>query len=198
MINHYSSRWYRSIETAIFALLACNTAYYIFVGTRGEALDSGAWLVLLLLFALEARSGEGFRDTGVAGAVRFARIAAAATVGMAAIQYIRDAEWLNATNIGLWIAVVVLLETELRHPEIIAHRRKWTASIALVLYSGLLLLVLVWLWQEAWLDAFDAALWLIAFAMIEMDVWGISGTRTPLPVSSGSADQAVMSGCGKS
>ncbi len=31
-------------------------------------------------------------------------------------------------------------------------------------------LVLVWAWRREWFDAYDAALWLAAFAMIEMDV----------------------------
>jgi hypothetical protein len=39
--------------------------------------------------------------------------------------------------------------------------------------------VLAWLWQGDWFDAYDAALWLVAFAMIELNVLGFTrGTAT--------------------
>ena len=182
MTAHHEPRWYRGFNAAIFALLACNTAYYGIAGSRGEALDSSAWFALLLLFNVETRSGDSYRASRLAGVVRLARIAAAATVGAAAVQYVRDREWLDAANIGLWIAVVVLLEAELRYPQLVTKRRRWMTEIALLLYSGLLLLMLIWLWREAWMDAYDATLWLIAFAMIELDILGARrhpGRATP-------------------
>ena len=40
---------------AIYALLATNTLWYLVMGPWAQALDSLAWLVLLMLFALETR-----------------------------------------------------------------------------------------------------------------------------------------------
>jgi hypothetical protein len=37
----------------IFALLACNTVYYVVAGRFSEALESVAWYVLLILFVIE-------------------------------------------------------------------------------------------------------------------------------------------------
>ena len=42
-----ASTWYGGFRIALFALLVCNTAYYVLTGTLGKALDSTAWLVLL-------------------------------------------------------------------------------------------------------------------------------------------------------
>ncbi|MBV6408939.1 MAG: hypothetical protein EFKGCFLK_02558 [Rhodocyclaceae bacterium] len=39
-------------------------------------------------------------------------------------------------------------------------------------YAALFLLVPVWLWQDEWLDAWDATLWLAAFFAIELNVLG--------------------------
>ena len=188
----------------MFALLACNTAYYLFGGAWTEALDALAWLTLLALFALETgfdgafgalkprpttvpnaiAVGRGFiapsrmiasvvrrlRAPRAKAAIRGLRLAAAAAVGAAAIGYAYQNEWLDAVNSALWIAVVVLLEIEVRNPGAVARRRAWFTATAATLYAGLGALVLVWAWRGVWFDAYDAALWLTAFAMIEMDV----------------------------
>jgi hypothetical protein len=66
--------------------------------------------------------------------------------------------------------VVALLELEIRRPATVAvHRVRFTAATAM-LYSGLGALVLVWAWRSEWFDAYDAALWLVAFATIELNV----------------------------
>ena len=93
---------------------------------------------------------------------------------MAAIGYAVQNEWLDAVNTALWIAVVVLLEFEVRSPGAVARRRGWFTATATTLYAGLGALVLVWAWRGDWFDAYDAALWLTAFAMIEMDVLQLS------------------------
>ena len=234
------SPWYPGFKAAVFALLACNTAYYLLGGTLTKALDALAWLTLLALFALETgfdgafgalkprptavpnaiAVGRGFiaplrmiasvvrrlrarpRDTlaerPVAGtgakarcpqtagfasnesarramaAIHGLRLAAAAAVGAAAIGYAWQNEWLDAVNTALWIAVVVLLEFEVRYPGAVARHRAWIATTAATLYAGLGALVMVWAWHREWFDAYDAALWLTAFAMIEMDVLRVS------------------------
>ncbi len=206
-----TSPWYPRFKAVVFALLACNTAYYLFGGAWTEALDALAWLTLLALFALETgfdgafggvgalklrptaapcnrakrdRQGRGFiapsrmiasvvrrlRARNAMTAIRGLRLAAAAGVGAAAIGYAYQNEWLDAVNTALWIAVVVLLEFEVRNPGAVARQSARFTATAVTLYAGLGALVLVWAWRGAWFDAYDAALWLTAFAMIEMDV----------------------------
>ena len=201
-----ASPWYLGFKAVVFALLACNTSFYLYAGTLSEALDATAWLVLLALFELEIGFDDCFRARGAATAVRGARLAAVAVVGAAAVGYVYQSEWLNAVNTGLWIAVVVLLELEVRHPRAVARprdtlaerpvagtgakarcpqtagfasnesarRRAWFAITAATLYAALGFLVLVWAWRGEWFDAYDALLWLTAFAMIEMDVLQIA------------------------
>lgn len=166
--------WYSWFKAAVFALLAGNTAFYLFAGTLNKALDAAAWLALLALFELETGFGERLRGKGAAVAIRGARLAAAAMVGATAIGYLYGNEWLDAVNSWLWIAVVVLLEIEVRYPRAVARCRSWFAAAAVTLYSGLGALVLVWAWRREWLDAYDALLWLAAFAMIEMNVLRVS------------------------
>ena len=49
------------------------------------------------------------------------------------------------------------------------HRGRFIAATT-VLYAGLLGLVLAWLLRGEWFAAYDAALWLVAFATLEMDL----------------------------
>ena len=162
--------WFKA---GIFALLACNAAIYILSGTLSEALDATAWLALLVLFELETDFGERVRARGAAAAMRGARLVAAAAVVAAAIGYVSEKEWLDAINSGLWIAIVVLLEIQLRFPQAAFRRRLWFAAAATMFYAGLGALVLAWMWQGEWFDAYDALLWLTALAIIEMNVLSI-------------------------
>ena len=158
----------------MFTLLVCNAAFFLFFGTTNETLDATAWLVLLALFELETGFGERFRGRFPSVAIRATRLAAAGAVCAAAIGYAVQNEWLDAVNAGLWIAVVVLLEFEVRSPGAVARHRTWFTATAATLYGGLGALVLVWAWRREWFDAYDAALWLTAFAMIELDVLRLS------------------------
>ena len=152
----------------MFALLACNTAVYAIAGTLSEALDSVAWLLLLASFELETGLGGRFGWGRAAAILRAVRIGASAAILAAGVGYVRDGEWLDALNIGLWIGVVALLEFEVRRPAATMRHRARLKGGATLLYAGLAALVAAWLWQGDWFDAYDAALWLTAFMTIEL------------------------------
>jgi hypothetical protein len=188
------SPWFKA---AVFALLALNTGMFLNSGTYSEGLDSIAWLTLLALFELETGTEQSGRTPFLANAhsvlreqkkgpekvcvpisaiaaVHGIRFAALAAVGAAAAGFLYNEDWLDAANSMLWIAVVALLELEIRRPAAVAmHRARFTA-VAAMLYSGLGALVLVWLWRGEWFDAYDAALWLVAFATIELKVLAVA------------------------
>jgi hypothetical protein len=88
-------------------------------------------------------------------------------------------QWLDAANTWLWIGVVALLEFEVRYPQAVARRRSTVIAIAALLYSSLTALVPVWAWRGEWFDAYDAALWLIAFATIEVNMRHIASGESP-------------------
>jgi hypothetical protein len=169
-----AGRWFPSLKVAIFALLAANTAGFALFGRPTEALDSFAWLVLLALFELETAHPQRVRGSRIATLVRAGRFVAGAAVASAAIGFVHEREWLDAINAGLWIAVVVVLEIEVRFPNAVARRRKLFATVMGVLYAGMALLVLRWASQGEWFDAYDAALWLVAFVALELNVLQIS------------------------
>jgi hypothetical protein len=159
--------WFKA---AVFALLVLDTVIYLDSGTLTEGIDSIAWLTLLALFQLETGSGQILRTRPAIAAVHGIRLAALAAVGAAAAGFLYNNEWLDTANSGLWIAVVVLLEAEVRRPAAVAAHRSVFAAAAAMLYAGLGALVVVWAWHGNWFDAYDAALWVVAFVTIEMNV----------------------------
>lgn len=162
--------WYAGFKAAVFALLACNTAIFADLGTLSETLDTAAWLALLVFFEFETGCGDRFQQNRLVPLIRAIRLAAAAAIGAVAVGYLFQSAWLDAVNSGLWIAVVALLELEVRYPRAVESHRPWFTVAAATLYSGLAALVLVWAWREEWFEAYDALLWLIAFATIEINM----------------------------
>ena len=158
------------LGAALFALLACNTIYYIVAGRVSEALDSVAWYALLILFLLESGNPRLVQLRGARAAMRAARVIATLAICVTAVLYVREKEWLDATNLLLWIAVVILLEIEVWQPDRVAvHRRAFTFS-AIALYGALSVMVMIWLLNGKWMNAWDATLWLLAFGLLEADI----------------------------
>ena len=155
------------LGAVIFGLLACNTIYYIVAGRLSEALESAAWYVLLILFILETTCERLHR--WALAALRGVRLLATLAIAVTAVLYVREKEWLDATNLLLWIAVVALLEVEVRRAVVTTHRKAFTIAAA-SLYTALGILVTAWLTIGKWMNAWDAALWLAAFGLLEVDV----------------------------
>lgn len=161
---------YTYLKTGLFVLLILNAGFYMAREQASSALDEAAWLVLLFLFEWETSGFRPVRSATVARAIPVIRLMAAATVIVAAIAFAAAGSWLDVANSGLWIGVVVLLETEVRYPHLVARMERGFVTVATVLYAALAGLVVLWAWRGEWLDAYDALLWILAFVIIEMDV----------------------------
>lgn len=159
-----------ALRIALFALLACNTIYFIFAGRLSEALESVAWYVLLILFTLEAACPHLAQSAATRRAMRSARLIATFAIGLTAVLYVREKEWLDAMNLMLWIAVVTLLEIEVWRPTLVAAHQRAFIVTAFALYGSLAVMVVIWLTLGKWMNAWDATGWLLAFALLENDM----------------------------
>ena len=159
-----------ALKPAILVLLAVNAVAYAATGRFSEGLDALAWYLLLALFELETRRPHWSRRPRVATVLDLLRLLAAAAVAFAAASYVVEGEWLDATNALLWIGVVIVLELEVRLPQTAARFRRLLTSSSFALYAALATVALVWLLRGEWLDAYDALLWIAAFALIELDL----------------------------
>ena len=157
-------------KPVLYVLLAGNAVYFSFAGTLSKALDACAWLLLLALYEAELQSWTARVSARRRTVLRAARLAAGAGVIAATVGYVFENNALDALNSALWIAVVILLETEVRWPQVVEGSRVAFSAIAVALYGGLAALVVVWASRSEWIDAYDALLWLVAFATIELNV----------------------------
>ncbi len=165
------------LKALLFALLAADLAYFVLTGATSKAMDAAAWLTLLGLFEAESRLGARPRHAYAVLALRTARLLAAAGVILAMLRYLLEDNALDSVNSVLWIGVVIMLETQFRRPQFVARFRTAVKSVAVVLYGGLAVLVVIWAWRGAWLDAYDALLWLIAFAWLELGAGSVQPAR---------------------
>lgn len=172
--------WYSAFKLLILALLTIDTFAFALGGRLSAALDAVAWLILLVLFEWEAAGRTGHLGLWATRTLEAVRALAIVGVAVAAFAFLEEGIWLDAANSALWISVVVLLEVEVRCPVLVLLQRPLFKALAAMLYGALGLLVLVWAWRGEWLDAYDALIWLIAFAIIEMDMLNLSD-RTASP-----------------
>jgi hypothetical protein len=169
-------------KALLFALLAVDTGWFVWSGATSKAIDAAAWLTLLALFDIETHLAAQTRRPTVDVALGAARLAAAAGVMLATLRYVFEDNVLDAVNSVLWIGVVVLLETQVRFPGLAARARTIFGTVAALLYGGLAVLVVAWGLRGEWFDAYDALLWLIAFAALELTLFsakGASASVTP-------------------
>ncbi len=103
------------------------------------------------------------------------RFSATVAIIASAASHTKENEWPDLINIALWVLVVALIECELRLPQRVARNRRLFTSVAVALYSAIALLIPLWALRGEWFDAYDAVLWLIAFALIEKDALKLAG-----------------------
>lgn len=159
---------YPKFKLAILALLALNAVIYGFTDTLTSFTDALVWLVLLVIYELEANNVElPLGET----AMRHLRSSLIVVIGLVFGSYWRDNEWLDIANSALWFGLIAILETEVRWPEYVRRRERlfWLATI--VTFAGLLAMAGIWLARGAWLDGYDALLWIVAFGFIEVDIF---------------------------
>jgi len=81
--------------------------------------------------------------------------------------------WLDVVNATVWVLVVIVLETDVwlqlrgRLEGVLMLLSRYIKAL---LYALLAVAVVAWVVMADWLSAWDAAIWLIAFVFIEMNI----------------------------
>lgn len=187
MMEPRPSRGFVVFKWLMYALLAVDVVLYALYGRLTELVDTGAWLVLLLLFELE--TGGWRLPPTLRPLLHGVRAVAALAVLAACVGYALERQWLDFANEMVWLGVVALLELEVRLSEGAERLHRWRRGTAAALYLVLVGFLVAWAVQgatgpqpmHAWLDAWDALLWLAAFVVIELNVFGYGHHRRGNP-----------------
>jgi hypothetical protein len=163
-------RGFLVFKGVVYGLLLFNTALLIGYASWREALEQGGWLMILAAFEWESRGLDDRRG-------RFAVPVALEGLGYAVAifcwgAYAVAGEWLDFANASLWLLVVAAIAGDLHWQQHYGRTgRRLRVLLKGVLYVALLGVALIWGLQGAWLDAWDAVIWLLCFFVIELKLF---------------------------
>lgn len=158
---------YSVLKLAILSLLTLNTAIFMLIGGFISAADSLVWLLLLVSYEMEAYTVNLPISNHAMHQLRNILVCFIAVIFFA---YLLQGDVLAGINALLWFGLLILLELETLKPDWKqANQIAYWAATGLV-FIGLLTLVLLWASFGDWLSAYDALLWIAAFAIVEADL----------------------------
>jgi hypothetical protein len=170
----------------VFSLIGLNVVLFFTLETFTEGLDSLAWLSLLLLFEWETtrlqQAGVSARRKALvhAGRILAYLMIFYSALSYSSASYAAEHGRLDTWNSWTWIAIVLVLEVEVRF----AHhysRAAWLLrnGIKTVLYGALFVYASLWGLEGTWLDCYDALLWILCFFAIELNLVEVEAPRQP-------------------
>lgn len=174
---------FRLFRWTVFTLLGINVLLFFSAETFTEGLDSLAWLALLLLFELETRlvprEAEGRRPHPLLHAGRGLAYLA---IGWCAITYsfpgyVAAHGRLDSFNAWTWIAIVLVLELDVRTTAQAGWGPRLRLAMKPPLYAAVLVYAVLWGLGNSWLDFYDALLWIVCFFTIELQLFGVGEDR---------------------
>lgn len=168
IFNPFPSLQYPKLKLTILALLTLNAFIYALVDTFTGMVDAFVWLVLLLLYEVKTNQNNLPVSEAVLQIVRNALIL---IIVLVFFSYMFNGEWLDVINTLLWLALVVLMEMEVRWQNLVVQHRRLFWLMTIATFLGLVGTAGLWFWQGAWLDGYDAVLWIAAFALVEVDIF---------------------------
>ncbi|MEW5423393.1 hypothetical protein [Amorphus sp. 3PC139-8] len=167
---------FRIFKWTVYGLLALNTVLFLSVAGKVTAfIDSAAWLVLLGVMEYESSSlDQGYSSRREKVILTVLNIFAYSMIVLAFRGYVLEGEWLDAVNAGTWLGVCAVLVYQMYAPgDYEGQEYRAITAIKIGLYTVLVGCALVWTFSDnKFLDTADAWLWLLCFAVIELNVFG--------------------------
>jgi hypothetical protein len=169
----------------IFTVLVVDMLIYLWGSTLNEALDSVGWLLLLATFEYESTT----LDEAYASSWEKYAVMAVQTVGYGitlkvTVTYGLSHEWLDLANSILWLLVCVTIAYDIYAPgEFGSGEWRIRNAIKVGLYMALIACAVTWGVEAEWLDFLDASLWIVCFAVVELNIFEFEDPEEPAPSS---------------
>lgn len=172
---------FRLFKYTVYTLLAINILLFLIHGEAFEALDSLGWVLLLGTFEYETSSLD---EDYVSPREKYVLIGLQ-TLGYglavyACWSYWAAGMWADLVNAGAWLVVCIVLAYDVYAPGEYGGREWRIRNIVKgVLYSILVAVAVWWAWDgivvnrdaHGLLEFYDAVLWILCFAVIELNVF---------------------------
>lgn len=161
----------------VYTLLVINVWLLVRVAGHDQvvpykAVDQVGWLLILGVFEWETRSptGDGERRRIVGWPLAVELLGYAFAV-FALANYWIDRIWLDVVNSIVWLAISATIWRDILTPVAIeSSAQRQRNAIKLALYAATFVCAVLWGIEGALLDFYDAALWILCFFAIEMNL----------------------------
>jgi hypothetical protein len=163
---------FRLFKWTVYGLLCFNLVLLIREEINSEVFDQIGWLILLGVFEWESTTlGRDYRPREKLLLFGLQAVAYVIVVG-AWIGYFFEGAWPEFINATLWLGVVVMLLLDVHRPSHYGSA-PWRARNAVKggLYLGLVACAVYWAIDGDLLDFYDATLWIVCFAVVELNIF---------------------------
>lgn len=184
-----SSRRFLIFKYSVYGLLALNILLYLTFGSLHEAIDSLGWVMLLGAFEYETTAMQQDYSSQHEKYLLWAVQAVGYGLAIYATwEYYHIHDWANFVNAVTWLAVCAAIFYDVHVPGTYGGL-EWRLRNAFkaALYVVLVAVALWWTYKglvlerdsHALLELYDAVLWIVCFAVIELNIFASETTPDP-------------------
>lgn len=173
-VRNITHKQFLLFKWSVYTLLAINVFLYFMESKITESIDTLSWVIIIGLYEWETTSlDKMYANKLEMYAITFFRILAYSILVYCAYDYYLDEKWLDLANSLTWFTVCATLEYDVYFPgNYDSSEWKIRNYIKISLYSLLFTYMVLWLIEGRALDFYDAFLWLLAFIVIELNIFG--------------------------
>lgn len=174
--------WFQAFKAVVYAALLANVGLFILDGDdwlAPKAVDQIGWIIILGVFEWETgRLPAGEALTRISPPSLGLELLGYACALFALNHYVAIHDPIEIANATAWLAISALIWVDLFRPD--GSRGPARAALRWSLYGITFLCAVWWGMDGAWLDFWDAAIWIICFFVIEINIFGLDSTRAKL------------------
>lgn len=173
--------WFRIFKWTVYSALAIDTILFLSVEGKVNAfIDSMAWIVLIGVMEYESSTlGEGYSGRREKLILTALNVFAYSMIVYSIFGYFSDGQWTDVVNDMSWLGVCAVLVYQMYAPgDYEGNEYRAISFIKSALYLTLIVCAVIWtVVSQKVLDAVDAWLWLLCFAVIELNVFGFEADQ---------------------
>lgn len=168
--------WFQAFKAVVYVALLANVGIFMWDADSvfaPKAIDQFGWVIILAVFEWETgRLQLGQALTRISPGALTAELAGYACALYALSHYISIRDPVEIANAVAWLAISALIWVDLFRPD--GARGLIRSTLRWGLYLVTFLCALLWWRVGAWLDFWDAAIWIVCFFVIEINIFGLN------------------------
>ncbi|MEN9932251.1 MAG: hypothetical protein RIS17_824 [Pseudomonadota bacterium] len=167
--------WFRAFKALVYVAVVINVGVFMRAADdpfAPKAIDQLGWVIILAVFEWETRRlPPGGQLTRISLPALAFELVGYGCALFALAHYVAIRDPVEIGNALAWLAISALIWIDLFDPEGASSGSR--VIVRGVLYATTFGCALWWGITGAWLDFWDAAIWIICFFVIELNIFGV-------------------------